>query len=71
MCYLTIQLVKLGGFFPYWLGFQGVSLIGWYGKYTCQQWKGSLPLGGLSLILFVDYSVRKKSNLFNSLKKVC
>jgi len=35
ICYLTIQLVKFGGFFNYWLGFQGVSHIGWYSKYTC------------------------------------
>jgi len=35
ICYLIIQLVKLGGLFPYWLGFQGVSPIGWYSKYTC------------------------------------
>jgi len=33
ICYLTIQLVNLGGVFPYWLGFQGVSPIGWYSKY--------------------------------------
>ena len=35
ICYLTIQLVKLGGFFPHWRGFQGASPIGWYSKYTC------------------------------------
>jgi len=34
ICYLTIQLVQLGGVSPYWVGFQGVS-PGWYSKYTC------------------------------------
>ena len=34
ICYITIQLVNLGGFFPHWLVFQGVSPIGWYSKYT-------------------------------------
>jgi len=62
---------KLGGFSSYWLGFQGVSPIGWYSKCTCWRWKESLPLGGWTWFFFVDDSVRKKFNLFNFNKEVC
>ena len=54
ICYLTIQLVKLGGFSSCWLTIERVS-----------------SSGGMSLIFFVDYSVRKKYNLFNFNKEVC
>jgi len=56
ICYLTIHLVTLGGFFP----------IGWDSKVylllACTDDGKGLFLWGMSLIFFLDYSVRKKSN---------
>jgi len=64
-------ICKTGGFSPFWLGFQGVSSIGWYSKYTWWWWKESLPLGAWAWFFFVDYSVRKKYNLLNFNKEIC
>jgi len=64
ICYLTIQLVKLGGFFPIGWDSKVYLLLDGIASTQVDDGKG-LFLGGMSLIFFVDYSVRKKSNLFN------
>jgi len=64
ICNLTIQLVKAGGFSLYGWDSKVFLLLAGIASKLVDNGKG-LFLWGVSKILFVDYSERKKSNWFN------